>query len=290
MLGLQDWHLDERQRGDCSSGYRYMVPYLGAYNKAQSFHIVMEYMAQSDLKHYMNIPWGGHNTRIVAKQLLSGLQFLHKAGLAHRDLKPLVGSVIMGVFMNKFSDLLMQNIFPILDHDKNLHIKIGDFSAAKIPTTDDPLKTVIGTWAYQAPEVLCGEPYDDAVDIWSLGCLFFRLWTGKPVFHSRKQLYTHAFCSPEKPPEAIGKGIKDKAAVELITEMLQIVPQNRPSAQHALSHAWFTNQPGLETQKVTQEVYAQFMKVLKGKPILQRLTVEPDEPLPNASSSGETTH
>lgn len=63
--------------------------------KSQHIHIVMEYMAQSDLKHYMGISWREHNTRIAVKQLLSGLQFLHGFGLAHRDLKPLVGSDIM---------------------------------------------------------------------------------------------------------------------------------------------------------------------------------------------------
>ena len=74
--------------------------------KAQQIHIVMEYMAQSNLMHYMDIPWREHNTRIVVKQLLLGLQFLHGFGLAHRDLKPLVGSDIMSVFMNKFSDFM----------------------------------------------------------------------------------------------------------------------------------------------------------------------------------------
>ena len=82
------------------------MPYLGTYEKAQNIHIVMEYMAQSDLEHYMDIPWGEHNTRVVAKQLLSGLQFLHESGLTHRDLKPVVGSDIMGFFMNKFSDFM----------------------------------------------------------------------------------------------------------------------------------------------------------------------------------------
>lgn len=71
----------------------------------------MEYMAQSDLKHYMDMPWQEHNTRIVIKQLLSGLQFVHECGFAHRDLKPLVGSDIMSVFMNYFSDFIGTEYF-----------------------------------------------------------------------------------------------------------------------------------------------------------------------------------
>ena len=83
------------------------MSYLGSYINKQSIHIVMEYMAQSDLRHYMGIPWGEHNTRIVIKQLLSGLQFLHECGLAHRDLRPTVGSDAMSFFMNKFLILWM---------------------------------------------------------------------------------------------------------------------------------------------------------------------------------------
>ena len=76
-----------------------MISYLGSYINKQSIRIVMEYMPQSDLMHYMSIPWGEHNTRIVIKQLLSGLQFLHEFGIAHRNLSPQVGSDVLSVFM-----------------------------------------------------------------------------------------------------------------------------------------------------------------------------------------------
>lgn len=75
------------------------MQYLGNYTEAGRIHIVMEYMAQGDLMHYMGIPWQEHNTRIVIKQILSGLQFLHEFGLAHRDLKGLVSSDIMSVLI-----------------------------------------------------------------------------------------------------------------------------------------------------------------------------------------------
>ena len=78
------------------------MPYLGAYTEGPSLHLVTEYMAQSDLKHYMGIPWGEHNTRIVIEQLLSGLQFLHEFELAHRDLSPQVGSDTVNVSMTVF--------------------------------------------------------------------------------------------------------------------------------------------------------------------------------------------
>lgn len=76
----------------------------------------------------------------------------------------------------------MQNIFPILSHDYSLLIKIGDFGAAKFASAEDPLATGIGTWEHQAPEVFGDGPYTLAVDIWSLGTIFFTLLTGRPLF------------------------------------------------------------------------------------------------------------
>ncbi|CAM44202.1 protein kinase-like protein [Leishmania braziliensis MHOM/BR/75/M2904] len=35
---------------------------------------------------------------------------------------------------------------------------------------------------YRAPEVLCGLPYTAAIDSWSVGCVLFELFTGKPLF------------------------------------------------------------------------------------------------------------
>ncbi|KAG5488847.1 hypothetical protein JIQ42_00465 [Leishmania sp. Namibia] len=35
---------------------------------------------------------------------------------------------------------------------------------------------------YRAPEVLCGLPYTTAIDSWSVGCVLFELFTGKPLF------------------------------------------------------------------------------------------------------------
>ena len=168
----------------------------------------------------------------------------------------------------------MQNIFPILSHDGSLLIKIGDFGSAKIASTDDPLITTIGTWEYQAPEILNGDQYTLAVDIWSLGSLFFRLLTGRSLFPNRKTFFTYAYSSDghEKhgPRNALlAQGIESEAVIDLVTRMLQIRPENRPSVEDALSHEWFNNPSGVETP-VTPKLYRHFMRVFNG-PALQRL-------------------
>lgn len=65
-------------------------------------------------------------------------------------------------------------------------IKIADFGLARVinPLRRDINYTnkVVTLW-YRAPELLLGKRnYDDRVDIWSLGCFFTELFTGKTLF------------------------------------------------------------------------------------------------------------
>lgn len=59
--------------------------------------IAMEYMELGDLGRHIGTPWSEGDTKIVAEQLLKGLTVLHKAGVAHRDLKPEVSLIFTNV-------------------------------------------------------------------------------------------------------------------------------------------------------------------------------------------------
>ena len=41
---------------------------------------------------------------------------------------------------------------------------------------------------YRSPEVILGLPYDQAIDMWSFGCILFEMYSGLPLFHSRNEL------------------------------------------------------------------------------------------------------
>merc|ERR1712113_812940 len=91
----------------------------------------------------------------ILYQLLKGVEHCHERRIMHRDLKP--------------SNLLING-------DEN-QIKIADFGLAR--TMGLPLKSytheVVTLW-YRAPEVLLGSKiYSTAIDIWSIGAIFFEL-------------------------------------------------------------------------------------------------------------------
>jgi serine/threonine protein kinase len=102
-------------------------------------------------------------------QLLLTVDLMHRKGIYHRDIKP-------------------ENIL-ILDKQE-LKVCIADLGlACRVSAnnnTDDVgqhLTFKCGTPGYVAPELLKGFAFSSKSDVFSLGCLFFNMVTGKMLFH-----------------------------------------------------------------------------------------------------------
>eukprot|EP00493_Phyllostaurus_siculus_P002418 UN02431 len=94
--------------------------------------------------------------RNILKQLTAGLQHLHDFNYVHRDIKP-------------------ENIMLMDDGT----VKILDLGlSCRLENMTDRKKTVCGTEGYLAPEIVSQEGYDERVDIFSLGCVLYKMLTG----------------------------------------------------------------------------------------------------------------
>lgn len=155
-------------------GHRNVVNLLGEYECAKYHWIVYELVEGGDF--FGLVERGGklddRSARIYFKQMVQGVLFMHKAGLAHLDLKP-------------------ENLLITKDHTD---IKICDFGMARELKEARPLASAptspiryfqgpVGTKLYMAPEVFAGRPFvPPLADSYSLGVVLYVMLTGAPPY------------------------------------------------------------------------------------------------------------
>ncbi|CAG8539108.1 24574_t:CDS:10 [Dentiscutata erythropus] len=100
--------------------------------------------------------------RIYAQQLFLSLSLLAKCNILHADIKP-------------------DNI--LVSESKNT-LKMCDLGSASDASENDITPYLVSRF-YRAPEIIIGLPYDCALDMWSVGCTLYELYTGKILFPGR---------------------------------------------------------------------------------------------------------
>lgn len=146
-----------------------IVQYYGSHEEPKVLSIFMEYVPGGSVKDQIKEygPLTEKVTRRYTRQVLEGLDFLHKLMIVHRDIK---GANILR------------------NHDGN--VKLSDFGASKRLTTivsksvdASNAKTMTGTPHYMSPEVIEGKTYGRKVDVWSLGCTVVEMLSCHPPWH-----------------------------------------------------------------------------------------------------------
>ncbi|KAF8437507.1 kinase-like domain-containing protein [Boletus edulis BED1] len=100
--------------------------------------------------------------RAYAHQLFLALGLLKKTNIMHADIKP-------------------DNI--LVNEQKTL-LKLCDLGSASDASENDITPYLVSRF-YRAPEIILGVPYDPALDVWSIGCTLYELYTGKILFPGR---------------------------------------------------------------------------------------------------------
>lgn len=100
--------------------------------------------------------------RIYAQQMFLALSLMRKCNILHADLKP-------------------DNI---LVNENRSMLKVCDLGSAS-DATDNEITPYLVSRFYRAPEIILGMHYDFAIDVWSVGCTLYELYTGKILFVGR---------------------------------------------------------------------------------------------------------
>ena len=135
-------------------------------------YVVLDLM-ESDLHHIIHSvqPLSNEHVKFFLYQIVRGLKYVHSARLLHRDLKP--------------SNLLI---------NRNCELKIGDFGMARgISSSQDEHATFmteyVATRWYRAPELMLSlNEYTEAIDMWSVGCIFAEMLGRRQLFPGKNYL------------------------------------------------------------------------------------------------------
>lgn len=181
MVAALDQEIDTMQHLDHDN----IVQYLGCERKETSISIFLEYISGGSIGSCLR-KHGKFEESIVSsltRQTLSGLAYLHREGILHRDLKA-------------------DNI--LLDLDGTC--KISDFGISKKTDNiygNDKTNSMQGSVFWMAPEVIRsqGEGYSAKVDIWSLGCVVLEMYAGRRPWSKEEAVGAiYKIANGEKPP------------------------------------------------------------------------------------------
>jgi serine/threonine protein kinase/Leucine-rich repeat (LRR) protein len=149
----------------------------------------------------------------MGREIAEGLSAAHERGLIHRDVKP-------------------GNIW--LDSAHKGRVKILDFGLARVGTEDVHLTrsgAIVGTPAYMSPEQARGEKVDGRTDLFSLGCVLYRLCTGAMPFagDTTMGLLLALAMDHPKPVRDVNPEIPT-ALSDLVMRLLAKTPAERPAS------------------------------------------------------------
>lgn len=130
------------------------------YEDNLGYYLIMEYADNGSLFNLLQTQ-GSQTEEQTFKyfiQVAAACQFLHENNMIHRDIKP--------------ENCLL---------DKNGDVKICDFGWT-VESSKGARETFCGTYEYMAPEIVKELPYNQSIDVWSLGVLLFELLHGYSPF------------------------------------------------------------------------------------------------------------
>jgi hypothetical protein len=171
-------------------------------------YIAMEYVPGETIGEVIQrrAPWSSAKKLEMIRQLCDGLEFAHRGGLVHRDVKP-------------------TNL--IVSPDDVL--KILDFGIARMADASVTLTgAVIGTPSYMSPEQVQAKPIDHRSDIFAVGLVLYELVSYRKAFPGKNQVQIlEDVVHRDPPPLTDMAGTVDPGLISIVNRSLQKQPERR---------------------------------------------------------------
>ncbi|MBN3326531.1 KPCD3 kinase, partial [Atractosteus spatula] len=192
----------------------------GMFETPEHIFVVMEKLHGDMLEMILSSEKGRlpeRTARFLVTQILEALRYLHFKNVAHCDLKP-------------------ENVL-LASPDPFPQVKLCDFGFARIIGEKSFRRSVVGTPAYLAPEVLGAHGYNRALDMWAVGVVLYVSLSGTFPFNEDEDIAQQIRNAAFMYPENIWAHVSPEA-ISLISNLLQVAVKRRFSVGKALGHPW----------------------------------------------------
>jgi len=200
---------------------KYIVNYCGSYRHKDEIWITMEYCTAGSVGDVIKITkkrLKESEIAVIAKHALSGLRYLHKNNIIHRDIK--AGNILL---------------------NEQGQCKLADFGvSAQLAQTISRRNTVIGSPYWMAPEVLKQNNYDQKADIWSMGIAVIEMAEGRPPLSDLHPLRA-LLQIPSNPPPTLSDNQWTQNMHSFLALCLEKNPDLRSTASMLLKHPFIKN-------------------------------------------------
>ena len=223
--------------------------------------LIQEYVPNGELLHYLEkseINLTESQICKIYQQIISGIEYLHELGIAHRDLK-------------------LENI--LLNYKKD--IKIIDFGLSNKynKENEELLQSSCGSPCYAAPEMIKGTKYHGLdTDIWSSGIILYLMLCKTFPFNDKNnsKLYQKILGGKFNLPNYLSNEAKD-----LICKLLKVNPLERIKINEIKKHPWFNliNPKinyfyGIDTNKIIMPIDEEIIKIMIQLGIEQNIIID----------------
>ncbi|KAL1449302.1 hypothetical protein WDU94_000504 [Cyamophila willieti] len=229
--------------------HKNLVRLHDSYETKDSFNLVSELAGGGELLHSLTKQsfYTEHDIAFYIRQLLWGLDYMHKLSIAHLGITP--------------GDLLIK-------HPGSRHLLLTDFGLSRRIISFGKLNPLeYGMPEFVSPEIANGKGVGFAADMWSTGVLTYLLLTGVSLFRGSDDVETlnrvkdgHFMFRSEHWNDLT------EEARDFISKLIVVDPDVRMDVKQALRHPWLNmadKKPSDDTPKLNTDALRNYYNLYK---------------------------